>query len=232
MQITTLATLADSARAAVGIATKGLPAIRAALWGARIGAGKALDAATVERLGVEVVSEVPALAKTGVRTAMMLGKDGVAVKLGPGGGVSAVVTESSVRQVARATTRTAFAGVARAARQGAVAGALVDGAFGAVEAIRAVRGGQLSTREGLILAGKRTARGAVVGGASVAAAGAASAVIAATGIAVAGAPIIVPLVTMAAAGVVVTRGFDRLFGEGPSLRGNDQNLMGAGQPPA
>ncbi len=213
MQLTALTTLTQSARAAIGVATKGLPAVRAALWGARIGAGTALDVATVERLGVEVVREAPSLAKTGVRTAMILGKDGVAVKLGPGGGVTAVVTESSVRSVARATTRTAFAGVARAARQGAVAGAIVDGAFGAVEAIRAVRDGQMSRREGVMLAGKRTARGAVVGGASVAAAGAASAVLAATGIAVAGAPIIVPLVTMAAAGVVVTKGFDRLFGE-------------------
>jgi hypothetical protein len=47
---------------------------------------------------------------------MIVGKDGVAVKLRPGGGVTAVVTELR-RSVARAT-RTAFAGVARAARLG------------------------------------------------------------------------------------------------------------------
>jgi len=207
--------LIDSARAAVDVAAKGLPAVRAAIWGAKLGAGKRFGVSTVEKLGVQVVAEeaslgARALAITGARTAMIVGKDGVTIGLKPGGAATAAVTESSVRAVARATSRTALAGVARAARQGAVAGALVDGAFGAVEAARAVRAGDLTPKEGMMLAGKRAARGAVVGGVSVAAAGAVSAAIAASGIAVAGAPVIVPLVTMAAAGVVVTRGLDRL----------------------
>ncbi|HTJ81149.1 MAG TPA: hypothetical protein VL400_05475 [Polyangiaceae bacterium] len=225
----------DSARAALGIAAKGLPAVRAALWGARLGAGRALDKATIERLGVEVVRDVSSaakaeavgaaaaiataeplgvagLARTGARTAVIMGKDGVALKLTPLGTPSAVVSEGAVQTVARATTRTAFAGVARAARQGAVAGAVIDGAFGAVEAVRAVRAGKLERKEGVMLVGKRAARGAVVGGAGVAAAAVASAAVAATGIGI-GAPVLVPLVAMAAAGVAVTRGFDRVFGE-------------------
>jgi hypothetical protein len=202
----------EKVRGAMGLAAKGLPAIRAALWGARIGAGAGLQREVIERLGVEVAQELPAIAKVGGRGAMVLGKDGVAVRLTRGGGVGAVVTESSVNAIARSTTRTAFAGVARAARSGALFGALIDGGFGAVEAIREMRNNGLTRRDAAILVGKRTARGAVVGGASVAAAGAASAVIAATGLTIVGAPVVVPLVAMAAGGVVASRGFDRVFG--------------------
>jgi hypothetical protein len=41
----------DRARS-LGLAAKGLPAVRAALHGARLGAGAALDAKIVERLGI------------------------------------------------------------------------------------------------------------------------------------------------------------------------------------
>jgi hypothetical protein len=90
---------------------------------------------------------------------------------------------------------------------------VVDGVFGVVEGVKAVRAGTLSRREAAVLVGKRTARGAVAGAGGVAVAGAASALVAATGLAIGGAPVVVPLVAMAAAGVAISKGFDRLFGE-------------------
>ncbi len=208
--------LSDSVKktlaAAVGVATRGLPAVRAGLHGARLGAGAALEPAVVERLGVQVLSDIPTKASEGARALMVHGRDGVAIALGSAGGVRAVVTESAVRAVARQTARTAFAGVLRATRQGAAAGAIVDGALGILEAAKGLKRGELTPVQAAKLAGKRTARGAVVGGASVAAAGVASAAIAATGVAFLGAPIVVPIVTMTAAGVAIGHGFDRVFG--------------------
>jgi len=201
----------ETARSAANVALKGLPAIRAALWGARIGAGALFDRAVVGRLGIEVAEELPAVATVGARSAMVLGRDGVAVRLTKGAGVAAVVTEGSVGAIATSTTRSAFFGLAKAARQGAVAGALIDGGFGVFEAVRGMRANQLTRRGAAMLVGKRAARGAVAGGAGVAAAGAASALIAVTGISLVGAPIVFPLVTMAAVGLAASHGFDRLF---------------------
>lgn len=186
--------------------------MRAALHGARLGAGAALDAKIVERLGIGVVHDLPATAREGARALMVVGRDGVALRLAGASGVEATASASAIRAIATSSTRAAFAGVARAARQGALAGALVDGMFGAVEGLRATRAGQMSVRSAATLTAKRAARGATAGAAGVVAAGAASAVIAATGIAIAGAPIVVPLVTMAAAGAAVSHGFDKLFG--------------------
>ncbi len=203
--------IAETARNAASLALKGLPAIRAALWGARIGAGALFDRTIVAKLGLEVADELPAVARVGTRRAMILGRRGVALRVTPGGSVGAVVTNGSVAAIARSTTRSAFAGFARAAGHGAIAGAVIDAGFGVVEAARALRSHTLTRREAVALVGKRAARGAVAGGAGVAAAGAASALIAATGLTIIGAPIVVPFVTMAAVGVAASRGFDRLF---------------------
>jgi hypothetical protein len=202
-----------TARAAIGVASKGLPAIRAALHGARIGAGDAFGPAVVERLGVQVVAEAPVVASVGARSLMLVGKDGVAVQMSGIGKVAASASEGAVRSVSLLTKRAALTGALRAVRQGAAIGLVVDGAFGAYEAVTAVRSGKLTQREGALLFGKRAARGAISGAGGVAMAGAASAAIAATGLAIGGAPVVVPFVAMAAAGVAISKGFDRLFGE-------------------
>lgn len=203
-----------SVKAAIGVASKGLPAIRAALHGARIGAGVAFGPAVVERLGVQVVAEAPvAAAAIGARSLMLVGKDGVALQMSGMGKVAASASEGAVRSVALLTKGAAFAGALRAVRQGAAIGLVVDGAFGAYEAAMAVGQGKLTRREGALLVGKRAARGAISGAGGVAFAGAASAVMAATGLAIGGAPIVVPFVAMAAAGVAISKGFDRIFGE-------------------
>jgi CO dehydrogenase/acetyl-CoA synthase alpha subunit len=59
------------------------------------------------------------------------------------------------------------------------------------------------------------ARGAAVGGVSVLAAGAASAAVAATGVAVVGAPIVVPIVSMVTVGALVGREIDRRLAPPP-----------------
>jgi len=202
-----------TAKSAIGMAARGLPAIRAALHGARLGAGAAFTPAVVERLGVQVVQDLPNAAQEGVRAMMVLGKDGVALRMSAVGGVGAVVSQSAVRSVAMSTARAALAGVGRAVRQGAVAGAVVDGMFGVVEGVQAVRAGTLTRKGAAALVGKRAARGAVAGAGGVAAAGAASALVAAAGLALGGAPIVVPFVAMAATGIALSRGFDKLFGE-------------------
>lgn len=202
-----------TARAALGVATKGLPAIRAALNGARIGAGAAFGPAVVERLGVQVVAEAPVATAIGARSLMLVGKDGVALQMSGVGRVAASATEGAVRSVSLLSKRAAFAGALRAVRQGAAIGLVVDGAFGAYEAVKGVREGKLDRREGALLVGKRAARGAIAGAGGVAVAGAASAVVAATGLAIGGAPVVVPFVAMAAAGMAISKGFDRIFGE-------------------
>ena len=201
-----------TAKAALGVAARGLPAIRAALHGARIGAGAAFSPALVKRLGVEVVNDLPSAAQEGAKQMMVLGKDGVALRMSAVGGVGAVVSESAVRSVGMSTTRAALMGVGRAVRQGAVAGAVVDGVFGVVEGVRAVRAGTLTKKGAAKLAGKRAARGAVAGAGGVAAAGAASAMVAAAGLSI-GAPVVIPFIAMAATGVAISKGFDKLFGE-------------------
>lgn len=206
------ATLLETAQSALGVATKGLPALRAALHGARLGAGAALDSKVIERLGIRVVRDLPITPEAGARALMVVGKDGVAMNMAGRIGVAASATESTIRTIARSSTTTALSGVLRATRQGAVAGAVVDAAFGVVEGAKAIREGSMTPKGAAGLVAKRAARGATSGAAGVAAAGAASAVVAATGLAFAGAPIVVPIVTMVAAGALVSRGFDRVFG--------------------
>lgn len=219
--------LKQTAHAASSVAVKGLPAIRAALYGARLGAGKALDASVLERLGVTVaraalptantVGVIGTTARAGIEpVGAALGvalhaKDGVALRLGAGGSIRAVASEGAVVAARGLTARGALAGIGRAATHGAIAGAIVDGAFAAIEAGAAVRSGAMSLEQAAIHTGTCTARGAVAGAAGVAAAGAAAALIAATGVAVAGAPVVVPIVAMMATGTLVSRKFDRML---------------------
>jgi hypothetical protein len=204
--------LHETARTALGIATRGLPAIRAALHGARLGAGIAFGSSVIERLGVKVVRDLPETASLASRAMTVHGKDGISLRLTALGGAAVTVSESTVQAVARGTARTALTGIGRAARQGALAGAAVDGLLGVVEGVRGLQSGKLTRGQAAWLAGKRAARGAVSGAGGVAAAGAASAVLAATGISIAGAPIVVPIVVMTAAGLAISRGFDKAFG--------------------
>jgi hypothetical protein len=197
------------------VVARGLPALRAAINGARVGAGKAFNAATVESLGIAVIASdasqklqaiVPGPLAVAVKS-----KDGLALRVTALGGVSAGVTESAVAAMSRVPVRQALMGVGKATAQGALAGALVDGALAAFHASKAVKAGEMSTREGAIFTAQRVGRGAAVGGAGVLAAGAASAAVAASGLAVMGAPVVVPLVTMVAVGTVVGRQIDKLL---------------------
>ncbi|MFO0546886.1 MAG: hypothetical protein U0271_00795 [Polyangiaceae bacterium] len=208
---------------AAGLAAKGIPAIRAALYGARLGAGAKLDAAVIERLGVRVVRSLraaPAVATDTVAQAATASARALAIEtrdglsLGVGGARlgQATVTDSAIAAARGLTVRGALVGLGRAASHGAAVGALVDGAIGAVEAGLAVSRGRLTRGEALAFAGKRAARGAASGAAGVAAAGAASALVAAAGISVAGAPFVVPLVAMVAVGTVVSRKVDGVLG--------------------
>lgn len=197
------------------VVARGLPALRAAINGARVGAGEAFNAATVERLGIAVIaaetshklhSIVPGPLAIAVKT-----KDGIAMRVTALGGVSAGITESAVAAMSRVPVRQALMGVGKATAQGALAGALVDGALAAFQARKAVNAGEMTTREGAIFTAQRFGRGAAVGGAGVLAAGAASAAVAASGLAVMGAPVVVPLVTMVAVGTVVGRQIDKML---------------------
>lgn len=222
--------LKKTAHAASSVAAKGLPAVRAALYGARLGAGQTLDASVIERLGVIVARAALPLGGVGPKVGAALplatiepvgealgvalrAKDGIGLHLGAGGRVRAVASEGAIEAARRLTTRGALAGIGRAASHGAIAGAVVDGAFAAIEAGAAFRRGEIDLEGAARHAGTGAARGALSGAAGVAAAGAASALLAATGLAVSGAPVVVPIVAMMAAGTLVSRRFDRFVAE-------------------
>ncbi len=194
------------------VAAKGLPALRAALYGARLGAGARLDAAVVERLGVSVLRSGASALVHDPLGVMVRGRDGLALRFSAATGVGAVAHEATITALRHLSVRSALAGLGRATMQGAAAGAVIDGVAGAVEAgVRAQRG-DISVRTAAIYAGKRAARGALSGAAGVAAAGAASAALAATGITIVGAPVVLPIVVMVAAGSVASRRLDKLLG--------------------
>jgi hypothetical protein len=202
---------------------KGIPALRAAVNGARIGAGAAFGAATLERLGIAVAAEAgPAVRALvpGPLAIALRSKDGLGLRVTALGGVSAGVTSRAVEAMRAVPLSRAALGVGRAGAQGAIAGALIDGTIAAVHAVKAVRSGEMTERDGVVYAATRMARGAAVGGVSVLAAGAASAAVAATGVAVVGAPVVVPIVTMVAVGALVGREIDkRLAPPPPALPG-------------
>ncbi len=208
-------------QSAAALATRGVPAIRAAIHGARLGAGARFARSTVEKLGVhvataEALTPVAAdLAKaTGVTALREVGvaSAGISLKVSRFGTVTATVSEELVQAAAKTTVRGALATIGRATALGALGGAAVDAAWAGFAMIPGLRAGTVDRRTAAMHIGKRAARGAVSGAASVAAAGAVSAVVAATGITLVGTPVVVPLAAMIAAGALVARAFDRRFG--------------------
>jgi hypothetical protein len=144
--------------------------------------------------------------------------DGVQLTVAPGGAVAASAAEDTVRSIARGTARTALRGIGRAAMQGAVAGAVLDGGIAALGAWRGLRKGTLSQRDAGVRVLLGASRGAVAGAVGVTAAGLVSAGVAFTGLTIAGAPIVLPIVTMAAAGALTGRAFDRVVAERVTLQ--------------
>ncbi|MDP3276133.1 MAG: hypothetical protein Q8Q09_13120 [Deltaproteobacteria bacterium] len=218
-------------RDATRVALMGIPAVRAALHGARLGAGTALTSEVIERLGIAVLPAPAQLIARGIihgkkqlgvvfsrrggvlraeaRRVVMHTADGLTLSVSPGGEIAASTSADAVRSLARSSTRAALKGLGRAAVRGAAAGAVIDGSLAALGAWRAHRagtldGGQVRTRIAL-----GTARGALAGAVGVGAAGVVSAGVALTGLSIAGAPFVLPLVTMAAASTLVGRVFDR-----------------------
>lgn len=207
--------------AVASLAARGVPAVRSAVHGARIGAGADFARATVERLGVTVAAPSARSAASSVGAAatsalvkgdLGVARGGVALRMTPTGAVAASVTEELVASAARATTRGALAQIGRATAVGALGGAALDAAFAGLEILPRLRDGSLDRAAAAMHVGKRAARGAAAGAAGVAAAGAVSAVVAATGVTLAGAPVVVPLAAMVAAGALASRAFDRRFG--------------------
>lgn len=229
-------------RDAARVAMTGVPAVRAALHGARIGAGPHFAVEVIERLGISVLpapaqlvakgllkggkSLGVALARKGAvvraeaqRVVLHTG-DGVQLTVAPGGSVAASAAEDTVRSIARGSARAALRGIGRAAMQGAVAGAVLDGGIAAIGAWRGVRKGTLTQRDAGVHVLLGASRGAVAGAVGVTAAGLVSAGVAFTGLTLAGAPIVLPIVTMAGAGALAGRAFDRVVAERITLRLN------------
>lgn len=224
----------SEARLISDLAAKGIPAVRAALHGARVGAGAAFSPAVVERLGIAVLPVTTrrlgeaiaaatggtglvlqrggATVRAGAREFVLHAKDGLMLRVASKGGVDVAVSRDAVRAIARTSTRGALLGAGRAVLGGAVAGAVLDGAIAGAWALRAVYLGESDARHAARFVAKRAVRGALAGSLGVAAAGIVSAGIAATGISLVGAPVVVPLATMIAAGAAATRVFDRVFG--------------------
>lgn len=221
-------------RETVLVAVGGISAVRAALYGARLGAGETLSPAVIQRLGVHVIpttarAVADAIARRTGETAVMLrhgekvlraGTNGLIVQASDGialqvssRAITATVTHDVVRTIARTSARSALAGVGRAAMQGGAAGAVLEGAFAGIEAFVAVRREEMTLAEAVRHVGKRTARGAVAGAAGVAMAGAISAGVAATGLSVMAAPVVLPVVTMVATSAMAAHLFDRIFGQ-------------------
>jgi|LNFM01.1.fsa_nt_gb hypothetical protein len=237
-------------RDAARMALTGVPAVRAALHGARLGAGPGFASEVVERLGIAILPAPAQLVAKGLlqggralgvvlarkgavvraeaQRVVLHSKDGVQLTVAPGGAVAASASEETVRAIARGTARTALKGIGRAALQGAVAGAVLDGGLAAFGAWRSVRRGELTGRDAGVRVLLGASRGAVAGAAGVAAAGIVSAAVAFTGITVAGAPIVLPIVTMAGAGALAGRVFDRAvraraLGEEPAALGEPKS---------
>jgi hypothetical protein len=222
-------------RDAARMAMTGVPAVRAALHGARLGAGPGFALEVVERLGISVLPAPAqlvakgllqggkalgvALARRGAvlraeaQRVILQTRDGVQLTVAPGGAVTASAAEDTVRSIARGSTRAALSGIGRAAMQGAVAGAALDGGLALLGAWRGMQSGALTGRQAGVRVLLGASRGAVAGAVGVATAGLVSAGVAFAGITVAGAPFVLPIVTMAGAGALASRAFDRVVSE-------------------
>lgn len=213
------------------LATRGVPAVRSGIFGARLGAGAGFGKSTVEQLGIKVAApaleaataiakgssalEPTAIAKGAaalVAREVAVARSGVSLTMNAGGGVAATVTEELVSSVARSTVRRALAQIGRATAFGALGGAAIDAVIAGVEMAPGVRDGSIERNVAARHIGKRAARGATAGAVGVVAAGAVSAAVAAAGITIAGAPVVIPIVAMVAAGAFASRIFDRRFG--------------------
>jgi hypothetical protein len=208
--------------------------VRAAIHGARLGAGRAFSPAVIEALGMKVIPESAravaaslgrnageaaivlksgrGLVKAGMKELVVHAREGVTLRVSPTGGAVASVSGEAVQALARTSVRGAVRGIGRAALGGAAAGALVDAGFASVEAVRAVQRGEMNRGTAVRRVGLYATRGAVAGAAGVAAAGVVSAGIAATGLTIVGAPVAIPIATMVAAGTVASKWFDRRYG--------------------
>ncbi len=218
----------------MNIALKGVPAVRAALHGARLGAGASFGPAVIESLGLRVLPQSAravadslgrhageaavvlkrggAVVRAGVHEFVLHGGEGVTLRVSPRGGAMASVSRETVRAMGRTTVRGAVAGIGRAAFGGAAAGAVVDGGMASYAAVRAFRRGEINQRQAMRSVGLHAARGAVSGAAGVAAAGIVAAGLAATGVTILAAPVAIPIATMIAVGAAVSQLFDRRFG--------------------
>ncbi len=199
------------AKAAVDLAAFGVPSIRGALFGARVGAGARFGSKVLERLGISVGESV-AQAASGALPSLAVVRDGITVELAQSGSVNARVSHAAVAAARTATIGRAMANVGRATMQGAGAGAILDAAAASVNVVSRVRAGHLATSEATRIVLKHAIRGAVAGAAGVAAASGTSAVLAATGLGVLGAPVVIPLVVMVSASRLAMRAFDHRFG--------------------
>lgn len=229
------------ARAAVS----GVPAVRAAINGVRLGAGPQFAIELVERVGVSVLP-MPAqlvakgLIRGGKKLGIVLarngnvlraeagnfvahGQDGVSVAVGQGGKLAAAASEDTIRSIARSSARTALKGIGRAAMQGAFTGAVLDGGIALVSAMRASRRGEIDGRTATAQVLLSASRGAVAGAVGVGAAGFVSAAVAFTGLSIAGAPVVLPIATMVAVGAVTSRAFDARVREPMLLALNPPN---------
>lgn len=209
---------------AASMAARGVPAIQAAIHGARLGAGKRFAASTLETLGIKI-APVAALALKPVQSSIVaaegalptlrvdaITRRGISLGVSGTGGMTATVSQELVTAAAGTTVRTALLNVGRATAVGALGGAAIDVALAGIEMLPLVRGGKISRDVAAKRMGKRALRGAASGAAGVAAAAIVSAGVAASGLTMAAAPVVVPFVGMMAVGSLVSRAFDKRFG--------------------
>ncbi|MFO0612317.1 MAG: hypothetical protein U0414_07010 [Polyangiaceae bacterium] len=208
---------------AASMAARGVPAVQAAIHGARIGARR-FAASTLETLGIKVAPvaavalrpmDSSIVAAEGVAPMIRLdsiARKGIALGVSPTGGMSATVSQEIVTAAANTTVRGALMNVGRATAVGALGGAAIDVALATLEVVPLVRGNKITRDAAARRVGKRALRGAASGAAGVAAAAIVSAGVAASGLTIAAAPVVVPFVGMMAVGTLVSRAFDRKFG--------------------
>ncbi len=222
---------------------KGLPALRAAMHGARLGVGRAGLTDALQRMGIAVLpraassgptaivagTAVPAMTlaaaghvvRAGADAVVLHARDGVSLGVGASGRTIASASTEMVGALGRLAPRGAFAAIGRSTLGGAAAGAVLEAVVASIGIVRSVRRGERSRMDGVRAIGMHAVRGAVSGGVGVASAGVVAAGVAAAGISAAGAPVALPLVTMILAGGAAARWFDRRRKLPPAAAGVD-----------
>lgn len=216
--------LLKAIHSAASMAARGVPAVQAAIHGARIGAGKRFAASTLETLGFKVAPLAALAAAKPIQSSLIVDgavpalrldqitRKGISLGLSPAGGMTATVSQELVTAAAGTTVRTALMNAGRATAVGALGGAAIDVALAGLEVLPLLRGGKITGQAAARRIGKRALRGAASGGAGVAAAALVSAGIAASGLTMAAAPVVIPFVGMMAVGTLVSRAFDKRWG--------------------